>query len=130
MRQVFTVTERVYTYDNYGAFRCMPGWRSHVYARLALSGVCQTALSGVCQSGALKCMPDRRFKCMPDWRSQVYARLVGGHKGAVTQLLPLGAVAPGGAERLLSAAADGTIAVWEPSTTSGSVDGRHFDWLL
>lgn len=54
--------------------------------------------------------------------AQVYAKLVGGHKGAVTALLPLGSVAPGGPDRLLSAGADGTIAVWEPSTA-----GR---WLL
>jgi len=47
---------------------------------------------------------------------QVYAKLVGGHKGAVTALLPVGATAPGGPDRLLSAGADGTIAVWEPST--------------
>lgn len=46
----------------------------------------------------------------------MYAKLVGGHKGAVTGLLPLGSVAPGGPDRLLSAGADGTIAVWEPST--------------
>mmetsp|Transcript_12197 Transcript_12197/g.36597 ORF Transcript_12197/g.36597 Transcript_12197/m.36597 type:complete len:1238 (-) Transcript_12197:225-3938(-) len=56
---------------------------------------------------------------------QVYAKLVGGHKGAVTALLPLGSVAPGGPDRLLSAGADGTIAVWEPSTAGRGGAGVH-----
>lgn len=51
---------------------------------------------------------------------QVYAKLAGGHKGAVTGLLPLGSTEPGGPDRLVSAAADGTVAVWQPSlATSG-----------
>ncbi|KAK9822211.1 hypothetical protein WJX81_006190 [Elliptochloris bilobata] len=46
---------------------------------------------------------------------QVHAKLVGGHKGAVTALVALAAPQPGGADLLLSAGADGTIALWEPS---------------
>lgn len=46
---------------------------------------------------------------------QVHAKLVGGHKGAVTALAALAAPQPGGADLLLSAGADGIIALWEPS---------------
>ena len=42
---------------------------------------------------------------------QVYAKLTGVHKGAVTALLPMGSLEPGGPDRLISAGADGTIAV-------------------
>ena len=56
------------------------------------------------------------------WRGplQVYAKLTGGHKNAITALLPLGSTEPGGPDRLVSAAADGTIAVWQPSTAVGA----------
>jgi hypothetical protein len=47
----------------------------------------------------------------------VYAKLAGGHKGAVTALLPLGSPSPGGPDRLISASADGSVAVWDPSRT-------------
>ncbi len=42
---------------------------------------------------------------------QVYAKLSGVHKGQVTALLPMGSLEPGGPDRLISAGADGTIAV-------------------
>lgn len=45
----------------------------------------------------------------------MHAKLVGGHKGAVTALAALAAPQPGGADLLLSAGADGIIALWEPS---------------
>lgn len=40
----------------------------------------------------------------------VYAKLSGAHTKAVTALQPLGSERPGGADMLLSAAADGTVA--------------------
>ena len=49
-------------------------------------------------------------------RFTVYAKLQG-HKGAVTALLPLAAEAEGGPDLLVSASADGTLAVWDPSRT-------------
>ena len=49
--------------------------------------------------------------------AQVYAKLTGVHKGAVTALLPMGSLEPGGPDRLISAGADGTIAV----STTGNV---------
>lgn len=45
----------------------------------------------------------------------MYAKLTGAHKGAVTSMLPLGSKEPAGPDRLVTAAADGTVAVWEPS---------------
>lgn len=47
----------------------------------------------------------------------VYAKLTGGHKSAVTVLLPFASEAPGGPDRLVSASADGSIAIWDPSQT-------------
>ncbi len=41
----------------------------------------------------------------------MYAKLTGVHKGAVTALLPMGSLEPGGPDRLISAGIDGTIAV-------------------
>ena len=55
---------------------------------------------------------------------QVHARLVQGHKGAVTALLALPNKEPGGPDALISAGADGTIAVWEPSA-SGAADANR-----
>jgi WD40 repeat protein len=51
---------------------------------------------------------------------QVYAKLAGAHKGAVTGMLPLGSKEPAGPDRLITAAADGTVAVWEPSLATPS----------
>jgi len=48
----------------------------------------------------------------------VYARLVGGHKAAVTKLQVLGSKEEDGHDLLLSAGADGSIAVWEPSSAA------------
>lgn len=39
----------------------------------------------------------------------------GAHGKAVTAMLPLASEAPGGPDQLLTASADGTIAVWDPS---------------
>jgi WD40 repeat protein len=55
----------------------------------------------------------------------VYAKLAGGHRGAITALLPLGAAAPGGPDRLVSASADGSVAVWDPSRTPVRGAGRE-----
>ena len=41
----------------------------------------------------------------------------GAHSKGVTALLPLASEAPGGPDRLLSAGADGTLALWDPSLT-------------
>lgn len=49
---------------------------------------------------------------------QVYAKLTGGHKSTVTKLLVLGGREQGGPDLLLSSAADGTVAVWEPSAAA------------
>jgi hypothetical protein len=60
---------------------------------------------------------------------QVYAKLAGGHKGAVTGMLPLGSKEPAGPDRLVTAAADGTVAVWEPSlATPSSVHAPVATW--
>ena len=48
----------------------------------------------------------------------MHAKLGGGHKGAVKALTALAAPQPGGADLLLSAGADGTIALWEPSAAA------------
>lgn len=48
----------------------------------------------------------------------MYARLTGGHKAAVTGLQVLGSKEENGHDLLLSAAADGSIAVWEPSSAA------------
>lgn len=48
----------------------------------------------------------------------MYARLTGGHKAAVTQLQVLGSKEESGHDLLLSAAADGSVAVWEPSSAA------------
>lgn len=40
-----------------------------------------------------------------------------GHIKAVTSLLPLSNPRPGGGDMLLSASLDGTVMVWDPSTT-------------
>ncbi|KAL6767394.1 hypothetical protein ACKKBF_B35090 [Auxenochlorella protothecoides x Auxenochlorella symbiontica] len=50
--------------------------------------------------------------------AKVLVALVGAHKGAVTALQVLGSEAANGADRLISAGADGTVAVWEPSTAA------------
>ena len=49
---------------------------------------------------------------------QVYARLTGGHKAAITELQVLGSKEENGHDLLLSAAADGSVAVWEPSSAA------------
>ena len=54
---------------------------------------------------------------------QVYAKLTGVHKGAVTALLPMGSLEPGGPDRLISAGIDGTIAVRQ------SGNDFHDTWL-
>lgn len=46
---------------------------------------------------------------------QVYAKLANGHKSAVSALLVVGGREPGGPDQLVSAAVDGTIAIWDPS---------------
>ncbi len=56
---------------------------------------------------------------------QVYAKLTGAHKAAVTGILPLGSTEPGGPDRLVTAAADGTIAVWQPSLATSGGAGAH-----
>jgi hypothetical protein len=48
---------------------------------------------------------------------QIYAKLTGGHKGAVTGLLTLCGDKLGAPDMLLSSAADGSVAVWDPSRT-------------
>lgn len=47
----------------------------------------------------------------------VYGKLAGAHRGAITSLLVLGSEEPGGPDRLISASADGTVALWDPSRT-------------
>lgn len=50
---------------------------------------------------------------------QVYAKLVEGHKSsAVNALRVLGAKEEGGPDLLLSAGADGAVALWEPSAAA------------
>lgn len=49
---------------------------------------------------------------------QVYARLVGGHKAAVTALQVLGSREEAGHDLLISASVDGSVAVWEPSSSA------------
>jgi hypothetical protein len=46
---------------------------------------------------------------------QCYAKLVGAHKAGVTKLLTIGGRGLGGPDRLASAGADGTVAMWDPS---------------
>ena len=58
-------------------------------------------------------------------RAQVAARLVGGHKSAVTALLALPSREPGGPDALVSAGADGTVAVWEPSATGSAANAER-----
>lgn len=52
---------------------------------------------------------------------QCYARLVGAHKAAVTKLLVVGGKEPGSPDALVSAAADGTIAYWQPSMSAAGI---------
>ena len=52
--------------------------------------------------------------------AQVYARLVGCHKAAVTKLQVLGSKEENGHDLLLSAGADGSVAVWEPASAAPS----------
>lgn len=77
----------------------------------------QGASSGVLRT---RCMP--WASSGPAWNEtrarQVHAKLVGGHKGAVTALAALAPAQPGGPDRLLSAGADGTVALWEPSAAA------------
>ncbi|KAK9807986.1 hypothetical protein WJX73_010745 [Symbiochloris irregularis] len=49
---------------------------------------------------------------------QVQARLTAGHKAAVTSLVVVGAKEVGAPDILVSASADGSIAVWHPSTSA------------
>lgn len=56
---------------------------------------------------------------------QVYAKLAGVHKAAVTALLTMGSLEPGGADRLLSASADGVVALWTPSAKTRTPDAEH-----
>ena len=49
---------------------------------------------------------------------QVQARLTGGHKAAITRLVTLPAKEAGAPDALISASADGTIALWQPSTSA------------
>ncbi|KAL4432170.1 hypothetical protein ABPG77_005932 [Micractinium sp. CCAP 211/92] len=56
------------------------------------------------------------FLISPDTMT-VYAKLSGAHGKAVTAMLPLASEAPGGPDMLLTASADGTLAVWDPSRT-------------
>lgn len=46
---------------------------------------------------------------------------MGGHKTGVTKLLVVGGKEPGSADGLISAAADGTVAAWQPSTAIAGV---------
>lgn len=55
----------------------------------------------------------------------MYAKLSGVHKAAITALLPMGSLEPSGADRLLSASADGTVALWTPSITTRTPDAEH-----
>ncbi|KAL4855688.1 hypothetical protein ACK3TF_003771 [Chlorella vulgaris] len=54
------------------------------------------------------------FLISPDTMT-VYGKLSGAHGKAVTAMLPLASEVPGGPDMLLSASADGTLAVWDPS---------------
>ena len=46
----------------------------------------------------------------------VFAKLSGGHRSSITSLQVIGSEdGPAGPERLVSASADGTIAIWDPS---------------
>ena len=49
---------------------------------------------------------------------QCYARLVGGHKLGVTKLLVIGGKDTTSPDRLVSAGADGTVALWDPSAAA------------
>ena len=51
---------------------------------------------------------------------------MGGHKSAVTALLALPSREPGGPDALISAGADGTVAVWEPSASGSAVNAERF----
>lgn len=48
------------------------------------------------------------------------ARLAGGHKATVTKLVAIGGKDASSPEQLVSAAADGTVALWDPSSASTS----------
>ena len=52
---------------------------------------------------------------MKERGAQVVARLVGGHKGAITHLIAIPGKSSTSPELLVSAAADGSIAIWDPS---------------
>lgn len=56
---------------------------------------------------------------------QVHARLGGVHKSAVTELITLSAKEAGSPDGLVSTAADGTVAVWEPSVSTIKLPERE-----
>lgn len=51
----------------------------------------------------------------------VYAKCAGGHTKSVTAMQVIGPAVPGGPDRLVSASADGSIAVWDPSHSAKSL---------
>jgi hypothetical protein len=48
----------------------------------------------------------------------MYLRCSGAHSKSVTAVLPLASEAPGGPDMLLTAGADGSVAVWDPSRSA------------
>lgn len=57
----------------------------------------------------------------------LYGKCTGGHSKAVTAMKVIGPSSPGGPDRLVTASADGTLAVWDPSITARSMTGSAID---
>ena len=50
---------------------------------------------------------------------------MGAHKGAITALIALGGREAGAPDSLISTSADGTVAVWEPSSSTIKLPDRE-----
>ena len=57
----------------------------------------------------------------------LYGKCTGGHSKAVTAMKVIGPSSPGGPDRLVTGSADGSIAVWDPSTTARAMSGSAID---